>query len=468
MRRTVWLPLTWTLWWLLLGSAVEAAAERPRPNLIVLLTDDQRWDTLGCYGNRIIHTPHLDALAARGVTFDRAFVTTSICAPNRACILTGQYCARHGMWEFDRELPPEQLAQTYLALLKQAGYRTGFIGKYGVGNPPDELLDFNRAFPGQGNFVVRQSDGTTIHLDRLMGLQAVEFLEGCRPDQPFQLSVSFKGPHVQDSPSVKSVQYPYDPEREIAELYRDITIPPPPTANSDLFERFPDFIKNSENRSRWAVRYWGPERTQESLKGYYRLISGVDLAVGRIVATLGRLGLAENTVIVFTSDHGQYLGDYGLAGKWYPHEVSIRVPLIVHDPRLPESRRGVRTQEFALSIDLAPTLLDLAGVDIPPRMQGRSLVPLLRGETPSDWRQEFFYEHHFVPPWEGMSIPRSEAIRTHRWKYIQYIDSRPLFEELYDLEVDPLETVNLATRPEQAERIEQFRHQLVMLRAAVQ
>ncbi len=354
MRRTVWLPLVLTVWWLPLGAAARGAAEPPRPNLIVLLTDDQRWDTLGCYGNRIIHTPHLDALAARGVTFDRAFVTTSICAPNRACILTGQYCARHGMWEFDRELPPEQLAQTYLALLKQAGYRTGFIGKYGVGKPPDELLDFNRAFPGQGNFVVRQSDGTTIHLDRLMGLQAVEFLEGCRPDQPFQLSVSFKGPHVQDSPSVKSVQYPYDPEREIAELYRDITIPPPPTANSDLFERFPDFIKNSENRSRWAVRYWGPERTQESLKGYYRLISGVDLAVGRIVAALERLGLAENTVIVFTSDHGQYLGDYGLAGKWYPHEVSIRVPLIVHDPRLPESRRGVRTQEFALSIDLAP------------------------------------------------------------------------------------------------------------------
>lgn len=463
--------LTWMGWLLVAVVAMKAVAadavEHSRPNIIFLLTDDQRWDTLGCYGNRIIHTPHLDALSARGATFDRAFVTTAICAPNRACILTGQYCARHGMWEFDKELPPPQLAETYLALLKQAGYRTGFIGKYGVGKPPEELLDFNRAFPGQGNFLVRQPDGTTIHLDRLMGLQAVEFLQGCRADQPFHLSVSFKGPHVQDSPSVKSVQYPFDPAPEIAELYRDITIPPPPTAHSDLFERFPDFIKNSENRSRWAVRYWGPERTQESLKGYYRLISGVDLAVGRIVAALEERGLADNTVILFSSDHGQYLGDYGLAGKWYPHEVSIRVPLIIHDPRLPAERRGVRLADFALSIDLAPTMLDLAGVDVPPRMQGRSLLPLLRGERPADWRQEFFYEHHFVPPWEGMSIPRSEAIRTQCWKYIQYIDSRPLFEELYDLETDPLETVNLATQPQHRERMEAFRRQLATMRASV-
>lgn len=454
---------------LLLSTALTPAARGAdaRPNIVFLLTDDQRWDTLGCYGNRIIHTPHLDALSARGVTFDRAFVTTSICAPNRACILTGQYCARHGLWDFDRELSPEQLAQTYLALLKQAGYRTGFIGKYGVGRPPGDLLDFNRAFPGQGQYVVKRPDGSTVHLDRLMAEQAEEFLDGCTRDQRFHLSISFKSPHVQDSPSVKSVQFPYDPEPEIANLYRDIAIPPPPTANNDLFERWPDFIKNSENRSRWAVRYWGPERTQESLKGYYRLISSVDLAVGRIVAKLQQRGLANETVLIFTSDHGKYLGDYGLAGKWYPHEVSIRVPLIVCDPRMPASQAGTRRSEFALSIDLAPTMLALAGVDVPSRMQGRSLLPVLHGQTPADWRTEFYYEHHFIPPWEGMSIPRNEAIRTPRWKYIQYIDSKPLFEELYDLDTDPLETVNLAGRPEHAERMESFRRQLVAMRAAV-
>lgn len=439
-----------------------------RPNIVFLLTDDQRWDTLGCYGNTIIHTPHLDALSQRGVTFDRAFVTTSICAPNRACILTGQYCARHGMWFFDRELAPQQLAQTYPALLKRAGYRTGFIGKYGVGEPPGpDVFDFNKGFPGQGRFRIER-DGQKTHLTRVMAEQAIEFLEGCEAGQPFALSISFKAPHVQDSASVKSEQFPYDTDPAIADLYRDIVIPPPPTANSESFDRLPDFIKNSENRSRWAVRYWGPERAQESLKGYYRLISGVDAAVGRIVAALRKRGFAENTVVIFSSDHGQFLGEYGLAGKWYPHEVSIRVPLIIADPRLPADLQGSRRSEFALSIDLAPTMLALGEVGIPEAMQGRSLVPVLRGETPADWREAIYYEHHFDPPWEGMTIPRNEGLRTRRWKYIQYIDTQPLYEELYDLEVDPHESVNLAGRPEQVDRIEAFRERLVQMRESVQ
>ncbi len=392
---------------------------------------------------------------------------SAICAPNRACILTGQYAARHGLWDFDRELTAEQLAQTYPALLKRAGYRTGFIGKYGVGKPPGkDLLDFNKAFAGQGNFVI-EKDGKTLHLTSVMADQAEEFLAGCRSDQPFQLSISFKAPHVQDSPSVKSDQFPFDPHPEIANLYRDIDIPLPPTATQAYFDRWPDFLKNSESRSRWAVRYWGPQRTQDSLKGYYRLISGVDAAVGRIIEKLQTTGFADNTIIIFTSDHGQYLGDYGFAGKWYPHEVSIRVPLIVYDPRLPADRQGVRTEDFALSIDLAPTMLDFAGIGIPDAMQGRSLVPVVRGQTPADWRTDYYYEHHFVPAagW-NMSIPRNEGIRTPRWKYIQYIDSDPLFEEMYDLDADQHETTNLATDPAQEERIRQFREQLVRMREA--
>ena len=442
----------------LLSALALSAADRP--NIIFLLTDDQRYDTLGCNGNPIIHTPNIDKLANDGVNFDRAYVTTSICAPNRSCILTGQYAARHGMWFFDKELSPEQLRETYPALLKQAGYRTGFIGKYGVGKPPGpEILDFNKAFPGQGRFKMKVN-GKDFHLTTVMGNQAIEFLNGCKQDQPFQLSISFKAPHVQDSASVKSEQFPYDPAPHIADLYKDITIPSPLTANSDFFSRLPDFIKNSENRSRWAVRHWGPERNQESLKGYYRLVSGVDVAVGRIVEELKRLGFADNTVIIFSSDHGQYLGEYGLAGKWYPHEPSIHIPLIVYDPRLPEEVTTTNRMDFALSIDLAPTMLDLAGVPIPERMQGRSLVDLVRGQTPKDWRQSFYYEHHFVPGWAGMYIPRNEGIRTHRWKYIQYIDSQPLVEELYDLDIDPHETVNLAADSSHAKRISEFRSQL--------
>ncbi len=444
------------------------ADDAQRPNILFLLTDDQRYDTLGCNGNSIIHTPHLDALARRGVSFDRAFVTTSICAPNRACILTGQYAARHGMWYFNKELTAEQLARTYPALLKkQAGYRTGFVGKYGVGKPPGEdVFDYNRGFAGQGKFLLER-EGRQRHLTSVMADQAVEFLNGCSQEQPFHLSISFKAPHVQDSPSVKSNQFPYDSSPAIADLYRDTLIPVPATANASYFERLPDFLKNSETRARWAVRYWGPDRTQESLKGYYRLISGVDAAVGRIIKHLRAAGFADNTVIIFSSDNGQFLGEYGFAGKWYPHEPSIRVPLIVYDPRLPESRRGTRSDDFALSIDIAPTILDMAGIRPPDSMQGRSVTPLLQGETPADWRQEYYYEHYFDPPWEGMYIPRNEGIRTERWKYIQYIDSQPLYEELYDLQVDPEETINLAGRDEHGERIDEFRKSLRRMREAV-
>ena len=450
------------------GTAALQAGD-DRPNIVFLLTDDQRYDTLGCNGNTIIHTPHLDSLSRRSVNFDRAFVTSSICAPNRACILTGQYAARHGMWSFGKELAPEQLAMTYPALLKKAGYRTGFIGKYGVGKPPGKaVFDFNKGFPGQGRFR-RLVRGKPRHLTSVMADQALEFLDGCRTGKPFHLSISFKAPHVQDSSSVKSDQFPYDLSPKIANLYKNIEIPRPPTATSEYFDRWPDFLKNSEARSRWAVRYWGTKRTQQSLKGYYRLISGVDAAVGRIVAKLKTAGFADNTVIIFSSDHGQYLGEYGFAGKWYPHEVSIRVPLIVHDPRLPKSRHGTRTKDFALSIDIAPTILSLAGVQPPKGMQGRNLLPVVRGKTPPDWRTEYFYEHNFVPPaaWKGMFIPRNEGIRTQRWKYIQYIDSKPLYEELYDLKTDPQESVNLATRRQHVARIAEFRKKLVRMRASV-
>jgi arylsulfatase A-like enzyme len=199
-------------------------------------------------------------------------------------------------------------------LKQSAGYRTGFIGKYGVGRPPGkEIFDFNRGFPGQGRFLFEQ-DGKTVHLTSVMASQAEEFIDGCSEHQPFHLSISFKAPHVQDGSGVKSIQFPFDPDPSIANLYQDADIPLPVTATPDYFKRWPDFLKNSAARSRWAVRYWSPKRTQESLKGYYRLISGVDAAVGRIVAKLQQSGFADNTVIIFSSDHGQYLGDYGFAG----------------------------------------------------------------------------------------------------------------------------------------------------------
>ena len=425
------------------------AAQPERPNIIFLLTDDQRWDTLGSYGNSIIRTPHLDHLANRGIVFDNMFVTTSICASNRASILTGQYVRRHGIWDFQTSLTEQQLSRSYPRLLKKAGYRLGFIGKWGVGQPPKGLFDYDRTFPGQGKYMINV-DGEPRHLTSVMGDQAIEFLDGSSPDTPFCLSISFKAAHVQDSYDLRSDPFPFDPA--LKDLYGDIAVPAPKTADRGYFDRLPEFLKNSENRMRWAVRFWGPARYQESVKGYYRLISGVDIAVGRILRRLKEKGLSQNTIVIFTGDNGFYLGEYGLAGKWLPHEVSIRVPLIIYDPRLPPSERGTRRNEMALSIDMAPTMLDMAGAPLPEGMQGRSLVPLLRKqETP--WRKEFFYEHLFRHP----RIPPTEAVRTERWKYIRYIDTDPLYEELYDLRNDPLEEHNLVSATEHHDVAESMR-----------
>jgi arylsulfatase A-like enzyme len=194
---------------------------------------------------------------------------------------------------------------------------------------------------------------------------------------------------------------------------------------------------------------------EHSVKSYYRLISGVDRVVGRIVAKLAEKGFSQRTVILYTGDHGFYLGERGFAGKWFPHEVSIRVPLVIYDPRLPEARRGRRCQEMALNIDLAPTMLELAGVDVPEAMQGKSLLPLVGGEAVA-WRTEFFYEHLF----RHGRIPCTEAVRTERHKYIQFLDTDPPYEELYDLKSDPEEAHNLAADPAHADELEQMRKKL--------
>jgi arylsulfatase A-like enzyme len=407
------------------------------PNIIFLLTDDHRADALGCAGNRIIKTPNLDDLAAGGVRFTNAFVTTSICAASRASILSGQYVRRHGIDNFGTSFSQENLAQTYPLLLRCAGYRIGFVGKYGIGRGDDfpaDKYDFWRGCPGQCETYERKDkSGKYKHLTQIIGEQSVEFLQSCTQQQPFCLSVSFKAPHVQDSDPRQFI-----PDRAYQHLYDDVTIPAAKTADPKYFEQLPEFLRNSIARKRWQKRFSTDEKYQQSVKNYYRLIYGVDVVAGRIRAELKRLGLDKNTIIIFTGDNGFYLGEHGLAGKWFAHEESIRVPLIVYDPRAKQSLTSVTRQEMALNIDIAPTILELAGVEIPSRMQGRSLVPLLKGQKPK-WRKDFFYEHLCLPK----KIPQSIALRNERWKYTRYIDYD--WEELYNLANDPHEISNLAT-----------------------
>ena len=456
---------------LLLLLAMPPLNGADRPNIIYLMTDDQRADALGCMGNQIIQTPHIDGLAEQGVMFKNAFVTTAICMTNRACVFTGQYAARHGIWSFNKDFTPTQLSHTYLAQLKTAGYRTGFIGKWGVGHPrqADAILDYNQGFPGQSQYFqgdVKRKQGQ--HLTAKMGDQAIEFLKGCDDSTPFHLSISFKAAHVQDSADIYSDQFPSDPA--FADLYQDITLPQPQTAAAEYFDRFPDFIKNSMNRDRWAIRFRSPAQFQRSVKDYYRLISGVDAVVGRIRAQLAQQGLAGNTIIIYTSDHGFFLGEYGFAGKWTPHEISIRIPLIVYDPRPDRMPRGSTRTEMALSIDMAPTLLSYAGIPAPASMQGADLRPLVEGNPPDDWRHDFFYEHWFTA--NGLIVP-SEGYRDQRWKYCRYLvpgeeaQGASRYEELYDLHTDPNETVNLAGSPQYQTQLDRVRNQWSRWRTAV-
>jgi arylsulfatase A-like enzyme len=410
--------------------------EAKPPNILFLLSDDQRWDTLGCMGNSIIRTPNVDSLSRQGVTFRNTFVTTSICMTSRASFFTGLHERSHGISSFSQPLSPAINANTYPELLRRAGYRIGFIGKWGLGGMlPENRFDYFWGFPGQGKYFHEQ-DGKTVHLTRIMGEHAIKFLDGCSEKQPFCLSISFKAPHVQDE---DPRQFLYDPAYE--QLYKDVTIPVPKTAGERYFKRLPEFLQDSEGRRRWEIRFSTPEKYQTSVKGYYRLISGIDVVVGRIRKRLAERGLSDDTVILFAGDNGFFLGEHGLAGKWFMYEESIRVPLIICDPRLPASAQNKKRDEMTLNIDVAPTILHLAGIEIPVSVQGRSLLPLVHGENP-EWRKEWFYSHLY----QNRRIAKSEGIRTGQWKYIRYIESDPLCEELYDLSKDPLEENNLAAR----------------------
>ncbi len=357
---------------------------------------------------------------------------------SRASFLTGQYACRHKINDFRTNISPEAFAQTYPAILKKSGYKTGFVGKYGIGNL--ELTnEFDKWYgipgPGQPVYENKDKNGKYKHLTELITEQSIEFLDECSKEKPFCLSVSYKAPHVQDS---DPRQFIYNPVYK--DLYKDVSIPSPKTATQKHFDALPDFLKTSEARERWKKRFATSQMYQESVKGYYRLIAGIDDSVKKIRDELKKLKLDDNTIIIFMGDNGFFLGEHGLAGKWFAHEESIRVPLIIYDPRIENANKSNTSEKIALNIDIAPTILDLAGEKVPEDMQGRSLLPIIKNQN-KNWRKDFFYEHLFDHP----TIPKSIGVRTEIWKYIRYTDEKPVFEELYDLKKDPLEEKNLST-----------------------
>lgn len=422
------------------------------PNIILIVTDDQRHDALGCAGNSIIHTPVMDDLAASGIRFEHAFVTTPICAASRASIFTGLYERAHGYTFTKPPLSSNLMDSSYPALLRQSGYHTGFVGKFGIEVEDGAIAAMFDLFHSTAYPYFKEVNGEKRHLTDIHGDLAIAFLRERPNGRPFCLSLSFWAPHADDG----STQQYFWPDA-CGELYQDAIIPPPPSSEPEFFETLPDFLKNSLNRIRWFWRFDKPEKYQAMVKGYYRMISGIDRVIGRLREELVRQGIEHDTVIMIISDNGYFLGERGFAGKWLMHEPSIRVPLIVYDPRLPQALAGRVINEPALNLDLAPTLLDLAKLPFPEEMQGRSLAPLIRSWN-QKLRTEVFCEHL----WDHPQIPQTEALRTSGWKYIRYL-KHPEYEELYNLTDDPNESRNLAFDPGQSFRLQSLRRRCMEL-----
>ena len=434
---------------LLVCSSAWAAAPA-RPNFVVFITDDQAFNGLSCTGNTVLQTPNMDRLAATGVLFEKAFVTTSICCCSRASMLTGQHMRRHGIEDFQKPLSSAQWQKTYPALLRQAGYRTGFLGKYAIGSPavdkelalPEKQFDLWYGFP-QSIAFKQVVDGKTRYLTTVMEEKAVNFLDESKSGKPFCLIVALKEPHG-------PLDYS-DPEFEPP--YANATIPAPVNLTRQSFAAVPEAVRAGLNdSSKWLEN---PASFQSSIRKVYSYIHRADIAVGRICRALKEKGLDENTVIIHISDNGHLEGAHALDGKWVMYEESIHVPLIIRDPRLPAATQGRRSQ-MALNIDLAPTILAMAGVPVPAGMQGQNLQPVLK-DAKAKGREDWYYEHTYNTTGARKRIPKTEGVRTERWKYTRYTEPQPPLEQLFDLDADPQEERNLVADPSHAATLAKLR-----------
>lgn len=467
--------------------AASVIAAKPRPNIVFILTDDQRHDELGCTGDPIVKTPHIDRLARDGVLFESSFVTSSSCLPNRTSLLTGQWERRHTVgWDSRSALSPDQWAGTFPMVLKRHGYTTAYLGKnhtpglrywdfdYYYGNRLGHLGFYPK--PNQPIFGNARSDtqpeilgeGAANFLERdsvfvqRAGDNAGAFLRDRPKDKPFLLYLCFNVPHGAGTGSMQ--QRPTDDPLYRTSYRGEMDRIPPPAgyvAEKDLkAPKIPPAVYSGKQISQYDYRL-SLDTLREQRVRICETVTGIDRVVGQIQAQLQRLGVADNTIIIYSSDNGILHGEHGYGGKCLLYDPSIRVPLIIQDPRLPAERRGRRVKDLVISADVAPTLLELCGLTVPASMQGRSLGPLLRGEAVA-WRRDFFCESLILL----QDYPVIQGVRSADWKYIRYWPNRPVpsdyrellnlglggetpaYEELFNLAADPLEQHNLTGDPQ--------------------
>ena len=462
--RTLTIPL---LMLALLAAPLRAADDK-RPNILYIMADDHAAHAISAYGSKVNKTPNIDRLAKDGMRFTECFVTNSICTPSRAAILTGQYSHINGVPVFN---PIDPKRPTLAKYLQAAGYHTGMIGKWHLGTYPTGF-DYWNILPGQGVynnpvFITPDGKGGEVrkkhngYVTDVITDFSLDFLKGRPKDKPFFLMCHHKAPHR-----------PWVPDPKYAKKWENVQVLEPATFNDDYATRSDaareatmrvdrDLTKtdlkqdpppglNAEQLKKWKY--------QRYMRDYLACVDSIDDSVGRLLDYLDKNGLADNTIVVYTSDQGFFLGDHDWFDKRFMYEESLTMPFLVRWPA--KVKAGSVQDGMILNVDFAPTLLDAAGEKVPADMQGRSFLPLLRGEKPRDWRTSMYYRYYHYP--QDHKVQPHYGVRTEQYKLIYFnkIDQW----ELYDLKKDPHELKNLYADPAQAETVKKLKEEIYRLK----
>jgi len=401
----------------------QVAKNVQRPNIIFILVDELRFDALGCTGHPFVKTPNIDRLAKEGLLMKNAYVTTPVCSPSRASFLTGQYAQAHGVIKNTKYNEMTHKMITYPLLLQQSGYSTAFIGKWHMGDDFTPRPGFDRWVCAGANKEPKidcpvNIDGQVVqtkgHITDFLTDETIKFIEGYgNKEKPFCISLYERGVHGQ-----------YIPSERNKNLYKNHPIVHSISATSPI-----------AGKPALEGKHGQPVETDEQIRNYLRMLVDIDDGIGRILKTLEEKKLLDNTFIVFSSDNGYFWGEHGQGGKRLAYEESIRVPMIVRYP--PLIKAGSKSDASILNIDFAPTFLDLAQVPLHPQMKGQSILPVFKGKSLKN-RESLLFEYYLEPT----GIPSWKAVRTDRYKYINYTDLKDC-NEIYDLKKDPNEMHNL-------------------------
>jgi len=457
---------------------------RSRPNLLFILSDDHAAHAISAYGSRINRTPHIDRIAQGGMRFDSSFCTNSICTPSRATILTGTYNHVNGVTTL--QTPMDNSLQTFPKLIQAAGYQTVVFGKWHLGHGPGHDptgFDHWKVLPDQGEyhdpvFLTPEGEETIAgYVTDIITDLCVDWLERRDPDRPFALMCHHKAPHRT-----------WEPDAKHAQMYEDEIIPEPETFRDDYAHRSAAAaaakcrMMDLEPKDLKAPVPAGltPDeeiswRYQRYIKDYLRVVAAMDDNIGRLLDYLDHQGLADDTIVVYTSDQGFFLGDHCWFDKRFMYEESLAMPLLIRYP--PEAAAGAACDEIVVNVDIAPTLLDLAGLPVPGDMQGTSFAPLLRGEIPDEWPTSMYYRY-WMHRDRDHNIWAHYGIRTRDYKLIYFYNdplgapgargpADPPEWELFDLRADPFEMNNVYSDARYAAVVGELERELHRIQAAV-